>query len=230
MARHITKYTGVIYRDSITNEKVDKTYYIRYKDENNKTKELKIGKCSEGYRENYCNQKRNEIITKMRLGEEPPLALKNKQSKKILLIDIKNKYFETRREGKSKQSDLASFGKHLEPFFKDKNLEFISKEDIKKLQKILKEKKTIQKKPLSTKTIHNILTILKSITSFALKEEILKNDYRKYIEMDSIRNQRDRFLTLEEIKELYKNLENDKSAQAGVFGRLAVFYSEDLMK
>ena len=64
MARHTTNLTGVIYRDSITNGKSDKTYYIRYKDDSNKTIEVKIGKYSEGIREAYCNQKRNEIITK----------------------------------------------------------------------------------------------------------------------------------------------------------------------
>lgn len=220
MARHTTKYTGIIYRDSVTNEKADKTYYIRYKDENNKTKELKIGKYSEGYRENYCNQKRNEIITKIRLGEEPPLAVRNKQVNKILLEDIKDKYFDTRRDGKSKKSDLSSYGKHLEPFFKDKNLEFISKEDIRKLQKTLKDKKNTMGKPLSTKTVHNILTILKSITSYALKEEILKNDYKKYIEMDSIRNQRDRYLTIEEINTLYAEIKEDK--RLFLFSKLAL--------
>ena len=220
MARHTTKYAGILYRDSMTNEKPDKTYYIRYKDENKRTKELKIGKYSEGIRENYCNQKRNEIITKIRLGEEPPAAAKNKRAKKILLDDIKEIYFETRRDGRSKQSDLASYNKHLDPFFKNLNLELVSKEDIRKLQKTLKEKKNQLGKPLSTKTIHNILTILKSITSFAIKEELLKNDYKKHIEMDSIRNQRDRYLTIEEINSLYTYLEEDKRLY--LFSKLAL--------
>ena len=34
MGRHTTNLTGVIYRDSITNGKADKVYYIRYKDKN----------------------------------------------------------------------------------------------------------------------------------------------------------------------------------------------------
>ena len=53
MARHTTNLTGVIYRDCITNGKADKVYYIRYKDKNKKTVELKIGKYSEGIREAY---------------------------------------------------------------------------------------------------------------------------------------------------------------------------------
>ena len=86
MARHTTNLTGVIFRDSITNGIADKTYYIRYKDNDNKVVELKIGKYSEGIREAYCNTKRNEIVTKLRNGEEPPSAAKRKK-RVILSID-----------------------------------------------------------------------------------------------------------------------------------------------
>ena len=70
MSRIKTNLIGVYFRNTTTNSKSDKTYYITYKDIDNKTKELKIGKFSEGVREAYCNQKRNEIITKQRLGED----------------------------------------------------------------------------------------------------------------------------------------------------------------
>ena len=36
--RFNTKFNGVFYRESITNDKLDKTYYIRYKDKDNKDK------------------------------------------------------------------------------------------------------------------------------------------------------------------------------------------------
>ena len=39
-----TKFTGIYYREIITNDKLDKTYYIRYKDNLGKTQEQKIGK------------------------------------------------------------------------------------------------------------------------------------------------------------------------------------------
>ena len=42
MARHTTNLTGVIFRDSITNGIADKTYYIRYKDNDNKDKAVKL--------------------------------------------------------------------------------------------------------------------------------------------------------------------------------------------
>ena len=54
------KFPGVYYNELISG---DKTFYITYKD-NQKKIWVKIGKYSEGVREAYCNQKRNEIITK----------------------------------------------------------------------------------------------------------------------------------------------------------------------
>ena len=55
-----TNLTGVYFRETQTNGKADKTYYITYKELNtNKKIWLKIGKFSEGIREAYCNQKRN---------------------------------------------------------------------------------------------------------------------------------------------------------------------------
>ena len=87
MSRVKTKLTGVYYRHTVTNDKPDKTYYITYKDIDNKAKELKIGRYSEGVREAYCMQKRNEIITKLRLGEEPPAIASKKRVNKDDTID-----------------------------------------------------------------------------------------------------------------------------------------------
>lgn len=213
-----TNKTGIYYRETTTNRKLDKTYYITYKDINNKFKEIKIGKYSEGIRENYCHKKRNEIITKIRLGEDSPLS--QKKHKQVLIKEIKDLYFQKRKNGRSKDSDLASYNKHIDPFFKNKNLETISKNDIRKLQQKLKESKNRSKEFLSTKTIHNILTIVRSIVSFALKEELLNNDFRKYIEFDSVRNVRERYLDINEIKELYKKVEKDSTLY--LFSKIAL--------
>ncbi len=172
MSRVKTKFTGVYYRHSITNNKPDKTFYIVYKDNFGKVKELKIGKYSEGIRENYCNLKRNEILTKLRLGEEPPAATKYKKKKKILLKDLAEEYFKTRKDGISKTSDIRTFNKHLVNYFD--NMESVTRKDIEKLKKTLKLKKNNKGESLSDKTVNNILTILSAITRFAIKEELLK--------------------------------------------------------
>ena len=62
MARQKSKkYTGV-YSQELQNG--DKSYYITYK-ENKKDIWKKIGLHSEGIREAYCFQKRNEITSKL---------------------------------------------------------------------------------------------------------------------------------------------------------------------
>jgi len=211
---------GVYYRDSTTNNKPDKTYYIRYKDNNNKTVEVKIGKYSEGVREAYCNQKRNEIVTKLRLGEEPPAATKHKKRKKILLKNIADEYFKTRKDGKSKNSDLATFNKHLKDYFDD--LESVTKSDIEKLISSLQNKKNINGNNLSEQTIKNILGILSAIINYGLKDNLLKNDITKYYKRTSIDNARERFLNKEEIKELYQHLEDNYDEYLFIFTKLAL--------
>lgn len=207
MSRIKTRFTGIYYRTSSTNGKADKTYYITYKDENNKTKELKIGKYSEGIREAYCNQKRNEIITKQRLGEEPPTVTKHKKRDKLKLSTISDKYFQNRKDGKSKKSDLSTFNKHLKDYFLD--LEIVTKTDIEKFITTLERKKNIRGEPLSKQTIKNILGILSAVVNFGLKESILKNDITKFFKRESIDNARERYLSKEDIQILYKRLKTE---------------------
>lgn len=202
MVRKRTKFTGVYYRETTTNDKPDKTYYIRYKDTNNKDVEIKIGKFSEGIREQYCNLKRNEILTKLRLGEE--VHLKHRQKDKIFLKDIADEYFSTRAERDSKNKDVSSYKKHLLTYFEDTDLNTIDKKDI---QLFKKEK---LETPLAPKTVNNILALLGTIIRFGINEELLKNDISKFIKKDTIDNDRERFLTVEEIKKLYKEVEHDK--------------------
>ena len=213
MARHTTNLTGVIYRDSITNEKADKTYYIRYKDENNMTVELKIGKYSEGVREAYCNAKRNEILTKQRIGEEPPIIAQRKKREILSIQTLADEYFSHRAEKETKINDEFSYKAHILPFFKFYDLNRISKNDILKFTNHLKEKQNLNtKKPIAPKTVNNILNLLKAIIKYSLKNDLIKNDFTKYINLFDIDNARERFLTKEEIEILYeksKNNEND---------------------
>lgn len=202
MARIKTKFTGVYYRETVTNDRPDKTYYITFKNEQNKMQELKIGKFSEGIREQYCNLKRNELITKLRLGEE--VHIKHRQRDKIFLQDIAEEYFKTRADTDSKNKDLSSYKKHLLSYFKDIDLSTIAKKDIQEFKRIKLET------PLAPKTVNNIQALLGTIIKFGINEELLKNDISKFIKKDTVDNDRERFLTIDEIKKLYKAVEDDK--------------------
>lgn len=196
-----TKYTGVFYINTLTNNKPDKTYYIRYKNLG-KDRELKIGKFSEGIREQFCNLKRNEIITKLRLGEE--VHVKHRQKDKVVIEDLAAKYFENRKEGASKNKDLSVYKKHLLSYFENIDLERVTKEDIHTFKRVKLQT------PLAPKTVNNILSLFGAIIKFSNQEEMLKNDISKYIKKDTVDNDRERFLSIEEIKKLYEAIEHDK--------------------
>ncbi|MCR8709966.1 tyrosine-type recombinase/integrase [Aliarcobacter butzleri] len=210
--RFNTKFSGVFYRESITNDKLDKTYYIRYKDKNNKDKEIKIGKYSEGFRENYCNQLRNEIITKQRIGEEPPAATRNKKKKILSIETISENYFSEKKEGGYKGTDESNYKNYILPYFKTLDFENISKNDIQIFSNQLKKTKSLIKKDLiSDKTINNILNFLKTLIKYAFKNDYIKNDFSKYIQLLEIDNARERFLTKDEIKLLFDYSKDDET-------------------
>ena len=207
-----TKFSGIFYRETITNDKIDKTFYIRYKDENNKDKEIKVGKYSEGYREAYCNQLRNEIITKQRTGEEPP-SIASKKKRNILSIEtIANDYFNYRKESKTKANDISQYNNHILPYFKNLDFETIDKNEILQFtNKLKKTKSKFKEDLLSDKSINNILNFLKTLIKHGFKNDFIKNDFSKYISLLNIDNAREKFLTKEEIKILYENSKNDET-------------------
>ncbi len=207
-----TKFSGIFYRETMTNDRIDKTFYIRYKDENNKDKEIKVGKYSEGYREAYCNQLRNEIITKQRTGEEPP-SIASKKKKNILSIEtIANDYFNYRKESKTKANDISQYNNHILPYFKNLDFETIDKNEILQFtNKLKKTKSKFKEDLLSDKSINNILNFLKTLIKHGFKNDFIKNDFSKYISLLNIDNAREKFLTKEEIKILYENSKNDET-------------------
>ena len=207
-----TKFSGIFYRETMTNDRIDKTFYIRYKDENNKDKEIKVGKYSEGYREAYCNQLRNEIITKQRTGEEPP-SIASKKKRNILSIEtIANDYFNYRKESKTKANDISQYNNHILPYFKNLDFETIDKNEILQFtNKLKKTKSKFKEDLLSDKSINNILNFLKTLIKHGFKNDFIKNDFSKYINLFDIDNAREKFLTKEEIKILYENSKNDET-------------------
>ncbi|PWE20331.1 tyrosine-type recombinase/integrase [Aliarcobacter skirrowii] len=202
-----TKLTGVYFRETKTNDKLDKVYYITYKNKLNKKVWLKIGKYSEGIREAYCNLKRNEILTTQRNGELPPI-IEQKRKKDILKIeDLAKEYFSHKVISRSL---LSEYNTHTLPFFKNYDMNFLEKKDIEKFKSFLEQKTTMRtNRPLAPKTINNILNGLKSIAKYALKNDLLRNDFTKYITTSNIDNARERFLTKDEIQILYNETKED---------------------
>ncbi len=207
MSRIKTNLIGVYFRNTTTNSKSDKTYYITYKDIDNKTKELKIGKFSEGVREAYCNQKRNEIITKQRLGEEPPaIASKKRFSKDNSIEKLFNYYYEHKKlHNKHIEADKAAFENHLKDVFGDIPVEKLTREDV-----IGFQSKKIES--CAAKTVNNLTGQLSTIIEYAIQNTRIKNieNIVKRVKSLKVDNNREQYLNLKEIEVLYKSVEDDQ--------------------
>jgi len=205
MARHKTKFTGIFYRDSVTNDKPDKTYYIVFKDNAGKMREVKIGKHSEGVRENYCNQKRNEILTKQRLGEEPPAIARLKQ-KEIMPFDVLAQQYFLDKETKNRSNSQSKnrYENLIKPMIGTKSAEKMTQEDIEKVEQDLL-------KTRAPKTVNWYIQLLNAIFNHAIKKQIFKlPNPCKFVPALKHDNARERYLTKEEIEDLLCELEHDK--------------------
>lgn len=204
--RHSTRFQGVYYIETTTNNQPDKTFYIRYKDEHNKDTELKIGSYSEGYRVNTTNSKRMEIISAIKEGKELPIYANKKTKNKTTVDEIAALYFEYRtiHHPKGKKTEEYRYNSHIKPLFGKILLNRITTEQIEKLQH---EKL----KTLAPKTVNHILTLFSTMFTHAIFKDVYKgtNPLSK-IKKIKIDNKRERFLSTTEIKELIEEVRGNE--------------------
>jgi integrase len=147
-------------------ENGDISYYITYKDETNKLKRAKIGDKSKGINEHFCFRKRNEIIHKIKLGEDPLIGKKKKR--KTTFIDIYNDYIIWAKGNKKAwNKDEQLFNNHLVNFH-NKNVVDIKPKEF----EALKQEKL---KILSERSVEYILAVARQIINHAIKNELIKN-------------------------------------------------------
>ena len=200
------KYMGVYIR---TLEDKSKTYYIVYKNPiNKKTSRLKIGNSKDGFNEIYCNNKRSEIISKLRLGEDPNIPILQKKQQQTSLNDIALKYFEYKSlhsNSKSLSDRQSRYNKHFKEGIGTLSLQAISKNDCLNLQK-----KLIRLK-YAKATINTALQFGSTIFNYAIKENLYTNiNPFRGIKLLSVDNNRLKYLDKEDIKLLKKNTKDDK--------------------
>ena len=176
----------------------DISYYITYKDEFNKLKRIKVGDKSKGITEPYCNQMRNDIIHKVRLGED--IGIKHKKKNKIRLNEMAEIYFDEKRASEKRKS---VYNVHIKPLFGDRDPENITKDEIKKLiNTLLDDNKAAQ-------TVNNIFGLIRTIYNYHIKEKELKilNPCAgiKKLKTD---NNRERYLQISEINTLYSEIKH----------------------
>lgn len=203
------KFTGVIY--CLLKNK-DKSYYITYKI-NNKFKRLHIGKQSEGINEAFCNQKRNEAINNAKFGDDSPVVRTKKKS--ILFSVIANNYFEySEVHNRGHKNQLWRYNKHLKPYCEELTIDEITPILIEKIQRD-------KSKTLAPKTVNHLIQIIGTIFNHAIDREVIKvTNPTKKVKKLVINNQRLRYLSIEEINELYETIKDNE--QLYLFTKLAL--------
>ena len=199
------KYDGVqLYHKS----NKDVSYYIRYKDEQGKLRRIKIGDKSKGITENYCSQKRAEILNNIRLGEEPPALARKKKKRVITLDEIGEKYFKLREAhiNVDVKYVLKNYPKRLRDKFGKEDIDTITTDRIFDFQLELK------KKGWANSTINYTINFLARLFNFAIEEELYHNPNpvkHKKIKNLKVNNERERYLTSDEIRLLYAHIHDD---------------------
>jgi site-specific recombinase XerD len=192
------KYVGVYFRNLDNNEKA---YDITYKS-NNKKIWLKIGLHSEGVREAFCNQKRTEIVTKLRLGEDLPQVAKRNT---LTLNEIAKKFYDEKElHNKENKKTRARIETHIQNTLGDIPINKITKEQISTLQKSLSDK-------LAPASVNLIIGQLSAIFTWCIQNELMDKNPCIHIKNIKVDNTRLRYLELEEIKQLKIKLKDDKS-------------------
>ena len=194
------RFSGVCFWQTHTKGgALDKVYYITYKLDG-RFKRVKVGKHSEGIREEYCHRLRSEIITKVRLGEASPLQAKKKEA---TLDQAAALYFEHRKRHfghTSCRMEQGRYDNHIQPVLGACRLDALSVATLEKLQ--LDKTKTH-----ATKTVNHILTLASAIFNFAKQRGLTQSpNPLSTIKLQKTDNARERYLSKEEMSLLLEKV------------------------
>lgn len=198
------KYDGV-YLNQLKNG--DISYSILYKDINNKTQRITVGKKSQGITEQYCNQKRIETLNRILLGEQPTSIQKRAKKSSIILDEVTSAYLTYLQSTKSPSSHKEIKSKYTNHLSHLKNLDIcsISKEHLIQIQQ------NMLKRNYAPKTINQVIELFGTIFNYGLKEELYTNpNPTMKITHLSVNNTRERFLNNEEIDLLFEHIKDNE--------------------
>ncbi len=194
-----TRYEGVFYRDTKDGKR---TYYIRYRTGGKQIREV-VGTKAEGITPIFCKNLREKKLVNLRLGEDAPATgTKIKTFKEISYDYFEKKTLKTKSKLQSLYNvHLSKYENELITYFDKKTINII-------ITKKRKEVSAKTKRPLSEQTIKNIIILLSAILHHAKDEGwISKLDTIIIAKQFKIKNTRNRFLSVDEIATIYRELE-----------------------
>ncbi len=199
-----TKYPGIFYREINKNNKIDKTYYIVYK-ENGKTKEIKAGRESEGMRVNYANTLRISILNSIRLGGDLPQLVTFKTKQEVVTFDkIAYAYFDSKiLHNKTNHRTKTKYESQLKPTIGHRNIYSITKNDLIKIQNEFAQSR-------APKTVNQYIQFIRTVFNYAIEEGLFSGkNPANGIKEQKIDNKRERYLEANEVKLLLDNVMHD---------------------
>lgn len=205
------KFTGVKY-EILEND--DRSYYIVYKIAG-KSKTTHIGKHSEGIREEFCHQKRNDAINRAKFGDDAPVV-KYKKKAIATLNEIAALYFTDKAlHNKNNEKRRKDYQKHFALLFGESDIADITSDIIEKWQRDKsKEICEATKRVYASKTINNLMNDLSAIINHAIAKGKFKGENPiKSIKRQKVQNERQRYLSTEETKLLLDEIRKHKDGE-----------------
>ena len=195
-----TKKVGVYYN---LLENKDKIYYFNYRDATDgKLKWVKVGSLNFGCNEQLAVELRAEQIAKMRLGEDAEIVInkKNKNKKIITLDSLAQIYFEDKKIGKDR---ISKYKIYIYPKFGNKDILAITKKQIEKFLA------GISDSGKANQTVNGIRELFSAMINHNIKQKNLKYiNPLVGIPRLKVDNDRERYLSLDEIKELKETIKD----------------------
>ena len=200
-----TSNVGVYFRECLTNGKKDKAFYFTFKDiATNKKVWVKVGKYSEGIRENVTVTLRNEAISKNRHGEDITVQAKKKLKDSLLFDEVANEYLNIGNN----RNLITRYKKDIKEILGNRDIYSITKEDITKFLKAMIDKN------YSDSTIRLSISVIRASFNYAIKEKNLQIfNPCTGVKLPKLDNARERYLSINEINLLRDTVKqtNDKS-------------------
>jgi len=209
-----TKKTGVYYNEvkhlscngkgcSDCTKGIDKVFYFTYNDirDNRKKKWVKVGKYSDGIREINAFNFRAEQLSKMQHGKDITVIAIKKKKEIVVFDDLAQTYFNDKNSTPSRKS---RYNTHIKKIIGNKDIHKISKETI---EKLLKDVEATGK---ANQTLNSIKELISTIYNYHIKNYDLAivNPCTK-IPKYKVDNNRERYLSLPEIKQLKKAIKDN---------------------
>jgi len=195
-----TSKTGVYYK---VLQSGDKVFYFTYKDtnDNNKKKWVKVGSYKDGIREINAFNLRAEQISKMKHGKDITVIANKKKTAIVTFDDLAQRYFKDKNSTKNR---MSRYNIHIKDILGSKDIRKIDKESIVKLLK------DIEAKGKANQTLNSIKELISTIFNHSIKEHDLKLvnpciGIKRY----KVDNNRERYLSLNEIRELKEHIKDN---------------------